>query len=126
MKTLEPYRSDHDRATVIYDGECPVCSNLIRYGSAVRAGHFSLVDGRSEPAVVAALRLEGIEINDTFVVISKGVTYLGHDGIAELSRVSERPLLRLLFSYSALNRLTYRVMARGRRVLLMLLGKNPI
>lgn len=118
--------------TVVYDGECPFCSNYVRLMALRRTvGTVALVDARDGGPVIEDLTRRGYDLNHGMVVRFGATLYYGADALVLLSTLSEdrgafgRSLSRLLRS-PARARLLYPVMKLGRRATLALLGRRLI
>jgi len=118
--------------TVVYDGECPFCSNYVRLMALRRSvGSVALVDARAGGPIVAELARRGYDLNNGMVVRHGQTLYYGPDALVLLSTLSEdrgvvgRTLARLLRDPSRA-RLLYPVMKLGRRATLALLGRKLI
>ncbi|MCB1502666.1 MAG: DUF393 domain-containing protein [Bauldia sp.] len=88
--------------TVIYDGDCPLCS---RYVHALRireaAGAVELVDARTCPDLVARFRAGGVDLDEAFVCFVDEELYAGGDAVNILALLSGES--------GALNRLNYHI-----------------
>lgn len=118
--------------TVVYDGECPFCSNYVRLMALRRSvGTVALVDAREGGPVVEDVTRRGYDLNNGMVVRHGQTLYYGPDALVLLSTLSEdrgaigRVLSRLLRSPSRA-RLLYPMMKFGRRATLALLGRRLI
>jgi predicted DCC family thiol-disulfide oxidoreductase YuxK len=117
---------------VIYDGDCPFCSNFVRlYRLRENVGSVELIDARQDQALVETLRKEGMEINDGMVVIWKSQKYHGADAMHLLSMLSAEKgafasVNRLLFRNRRLAECVYPVLVTGRRMTLVLMGRKLI
>jgi predicted DCC family thiol-disulfide oxidoreductase YuxK len=118
--------------TIFYDGECPFCSayvKLVKLKEAV--GPVTLIDARRRPEVVAAFRDQGVDLDDTMVVIYGGVAYAGAEAVEILSLLSSdtgfvnRLIARLLRDKRRAQRL-YPILRCGRNLALKLLGRSKI
>jgi len=118
--------------TVVYDGECPFCSNFVRLMALRRSvGTVALVDARAGGPLVEDLNRRGYDLNNGMVARHGRSLYYGADALVLLSTLSEdrgavgRTLARLLRD-PARARLLYPVMKLGRRATLALLGRRLI
>ena len=120
------------RMRIVYDGECPFCSNFVRlYRLRENVGVVELVDARTAPDLVASFRRDGMEINDGMVVLWDGRSYHGADAMNLLSMLGAQKgafaaMNRLLFASPRLARLVYPVLVLGRRATLALMGRKAI
>ncbi len=115
--------------TVVYDGECPFCSNYVHLMALRRSvGTVALVDARSGGPLVDEITRRGYDLNEGMVVRHGADLYYGPDALVLLSRLSDdrgvasRLLARLLRSPGRA-RLLYPAMKLGRRVTLLMLGR---
>lgn len=118
--------------TVVYDGECPFCSNYVRLMALRRSvGHVALVDARRGGPIVDEITRRDFDLNNGMVVRYGRTFYYGADALVLLSSLSEdgglvgSVLSRVLRS-PARARLLYPVMKLGRRATLLILGRTLI
>lgn len=117
--------------SVIYDGECPFCTNFAAFHAARRnADDMELINAREKPVLVQELRSKGMEINDGMVVIWQGQYYHGAEGMRLLSMLGVESgaflmLNKFLFGSGSVAAI-YPVLAAGRRLTLLLLGRKLI
>ena len=116
--------------TLIYDGECPVCT---AYSCNVDAGPAQIqrIDARSGNAEVQKAIEAGVDLDDGMVVLYKGKLYHGADAMHRMAMLSPKSglrnhLNRLMFGNLAIARATYPVLRAGRNALLRLLGRQKI
>jgi hypothetical protein len=68
---------------VLYDAECPVCSRYVAWTRLKEVcPHMALLNARERPVLVAKLRSEGIEINNSMVVRLGDMTLYGHQAFS--------------------------------------------
>ncbi|MGU3538886.1 DCC1-like thiol-disulfide oxidoreductase family protein [Methylobacterium sp. A54F] len=120
------------RLSVVYDGECPFCSNYVRLMALRRSvGPVALIDARLGGSLVEDIRQRGYDLDKGMVVRYGQHLYFGADALVLLSQLSEdetrigRGLARLLRS-PARARFLYPLMKLGRRATLLLLGRRLI
>jgi len=117
---------------IIYDGDCPFCSNYVRLVRLREAfGSVELIDARKRPDLVDALSAAGIDLNEGMVVRHRGRTYHGHAAIHFLARASGDGNLftrvtRAMFASERVARLVYPLLRFGRNTTLRLLRRAPI
>jgi predicted DCC family thiol-disulfide oxidoreductase YuxK len=119
-----------DDITLIYDGQCPVCT---AYSCNVDAGENQLkrVDARSgDPEVLKALKA-GVDLDEGMVVLHQGQLFHGADAMHRMALLVPRSgfrnrLNRLLFGNLSVARSVYPFMRAGRNTLLRLLGRKKI
>jgi predicted DCC family thiol-disulfide oxidoreductase YuxK len=118
--------------TVVYDGECPFCSNYVQLMALRRSvGAVALVDARSGGPVVDEITRRGYDLNHGMVVRYGPKLYYGADALVLLSSLSadgnaiSRALSRLLRSPTRA-RFLYPAMKLGRRATLLILGRKLI
>lgn len=90
----------HEIAWLVYDGECPVCTNWCRY-ARIRdtVGELRLVDARKPGVLMDEITAAGLDIDQGMVLKFKDVMYYGPDAIWMMSLLST--------SSGAFNRLNY-------------------
>lgn len=120
------------RAVILYDGECPVCGEYLSLLKIrERAGEVALVNARNRPDLVAGLRAVGYEINDGIVLAHDGSLLYGASAlslIAQLDGTGRRVnrLSAALFRAPLAGEAVYVLLKAARRLLLRLLGRDPI
>lgn len=117
---------------LLYDGECPVCSRYVLWTN-IRNKHpnISLLDARQQPELVAALRTEGVEINNTMFLQIDGQSFVGAAAMAKISiympqNTFSQRLLRRLTSSKLLFEKIYPGFVFGRKLLLTILRRRQI
>ena len=118
--------------TVIYDGECPFCSNYVRLMALRKAtGKVELVDARSDDPRVRDVQKQGFDLNEGMAALYGGKTYYGSDAIVLISvlagggSIFKRALSGLLRNPKRA-RFLYPYMKFGRNITLRALGRKPI
>ena len=120
------------RVWLVYDGECPMCSNYAQYLRLQQAvGEFVLVDARGGGPIVEEVRQLPHDLNDGMVVKIGERFYIGADALNVLALLSEdrgafNKLNRLAFSSPLISRVTYPMMKAVRWALLKLKRVAPI
>jgi len=107
----------HEIAWLVYDGECPVCTNWCRY-ARIRdtVGELRLVDARKPGELMDEITAAGLDIDQGMVLKFKDVMYYGADAIWMMSLLST--------SSGVFNRLNYWFFGSQRRARLFYpLGK---
>ncbi len=123
--------ADSDAVTLIYDGQCPVCT---AYSGAVRPAAGSTlkrIDARSDDPLVREAAEAGYDLDEGMIVLHGGRTYHGADAVSFMARRAPATglghrLHRLLLGSSAVARAVYPVLRAGRNTLLRLLGRKKI
>ncbi|MES2885407.1 MAG: DCC1-like thiol-disulfide oxidoreductase family protein [Pseudomonadota bacterium] len=121
-----------DEVTLIYDGECPVCS-AYSAGVDVQAGAGAVrrVDARSSDALVAQATAAGLDLDEGMVVVHRGQLHHGAEALHLMATLApakgfKNRLNRWLFGSLAVSRVLYPLLRAGRNALLWLLGKSKI
>ena len=119
-----------DDVTLIYDGQCPVCT---AYSCNVDAGPAQLhrIDARTGNAEVQKALEAGIDLDDGMVVLHQGKLYHGAEAMHRMALLSPKSglrnrLNRLMFGNLAVARAAYPVLRAGRNALLRMLGRQKI
>lgn len=116
---------------IIYDGECPFCSNYVRLIRLRETfGWVELIDAREKPDLVNALAAEGIDLNVGMAVRHDGRVYHGDAALHFLATASGRDNLftrvtRTIFASPRAARLIYPLLRLGRNATLRLRRRAP-
>jgi predicted DCC family thiol-disulfide oxidoreductase YuxK len=119
-----------DDITLIYDGQCPVCT---AYSCNVDSGDAQLkrIDARSSDPNVQAAVDAGFDLDEGMVVLHQGKLYHGAEAMHRMALLSPKSglrnrLNRLMFGNLAIARALYPALRAGRNALLRLLGRQKI
>lgn len=119
-----------DDVTLIYDGQCPVCT---AYSCNVDAGPAKLnrIDARSDHAEVERAKAAGFDLDEGMVLLHQGQLYHGAEAMHRMALLAPNSglrnrLNRLLFGNLAVARAVYPGLRAGRNMLLRLLGRKKI
>ena len=121
-----------DRVQLIYDGECPLCSNYAQFLKLKQSvKELTLIDARQGGLVVEEVRRLPHDLNDGMVAVVDGRYYVGHEALNELALLAEgrgvfNRINRLAFNSPVAARLGYPWLKLGRWLLLKLKGVAPI
>jgi len=116
---------------VLYDGACPACSRYVAATGLRERGDITLIDARTNPALVAEHAAAGRRIDDGMVVAIDGVVHYGADATRKLAEIG-RPasgasrFLLWLVGTAPWARALYPALSAGRRGLLRLIGRDLI
>lgn len=125
-------RRQVDQVRLVYDGECPLCSNYAQFLKLKQSvKEFTLIDARQGGPVVEEVRGLPHDLNDGMVAIVDGRYYVGHEALNELALLAEsrgvfNRINRLAFNSPVAARLGYPWLKLGRWLLLKLKGVAPI
>jgi predicted DCC family thiol-disulfide oxidoreductase YuxK len=117
---------------VIYDGDCPFCSNYVHLAALRDAvGSLELVDARSGDPRIRDIQKRGFDLNEGMIAIVGNKIYHGADAVVLLSTLggNRGPFARLLSRvFRDPNRAhkLYPCLKMGRRLALRLLGRSQI
>lgn len=120
------------RNFLLYDGDCPFCSNYVRMVQLRKAvGPVELLDMRQHPDLVAHFRDRGYDLNEGMLLRLDGHIYWGADCINRLALLSSDSDLfnqvnAAIFRRPCLSAVLYPFMTRGRALTLALLGKKKM
>lgn len=123
---------DSQTTYIIYDGECPFCSQyvkLLRLRQSV--GQIELVDGRQTHPAVDHVERAGFVLNNEMALVHRGTIYSGAECINRLALLSTRSgvfnrLNALAFSSAPVSRVAYPVLRSLRNLTLRLMGRGPL
>lgn len=117
--------------TLIYDGECFFCSNYVGLlNLKASVGDILLINARDR-AAVSALGLQPAKLNEGMVLLLDGEHYAGADAIHRIALLSTSSTTfnrfnRAAFRRRGLAKLLYPLLKLGRRIYLLLAGKELI
>lgn len=117
---------------VLYDGECPICAAYMGIAQLKRLHpELAILNGREHPDIVAGLRTQGHEINESILVRWNGRVYAGGAATKIISDLgSDNPFLRRTALYglggAPWSNVLYPYLRSGRNALLRLLGRPMI
>ena len=129
---LENELKHGSRLSVVYDGDCPLCSayvTMTRIRDAV--GMPTLVNARERPDLVRALARSGVDLDSGMAVYYEGRTYAGGEAMHLLELLSEPsgPFDRLtsaLLRRRSVALWVYPAFRSGRNLLLKLRNRPPL
>jgi predicted DCC family thiol-disulfide oxidoreductase YuxK len=121
-----------DKTLIIYDGDCIFCKNyarLVRLRETV--GDVEMIDARSSDPRIAEYWRRGYDLNEGMLFVYKGRVHYGSEAvhvIASLSNPSSwfSRLNIVIFSRKLAADLLYPILKIGRRVTLILRGRQLI
>ena len=119
-------------AWLVYDGECPLCSNYTRYLSIKESGiELVPVDARTGGPIVNEIRKLPHNLDEGMVLKMDGRFYVGHQALNALALLSDRSgllsrLNRLIFGSPTTARLGYPLLKMSRRIILTIKGIPPL
>jgi predicted DCC family thiol-disulfide oxidoreductase YuxK len=120
------------KSFVLYDGECPICASYMALLELRRFHpHIEILDARRHPTLVARLRAQGFEVNESLLVKLGATVYAGADATALLSDLSsEQGWVRRLSVWAIggapWSRILYPYLRGTRNLLLRILGRPLI
>ena len=125
---------DHDGPVnfVLYDGDCPVCTAYMAVAQLKRLRpDFQILDARKEPRLVARLRREGHEVNDSMLVRLGSDIYEGAAATRLIAALGSRNpwgrrLALFLVSGGPFGATIYPLQRACRNLLLRVLGRPQI
>ena len=122
----------NESSTLVYDGDCPVCKQYVRYLRLREAvGPVELVSARDHHPVVLWLQQEGFDLNEGIAFVRGKTVYFGKDCVTHLALLSTPVGLfnrvnAAVFSSERASTYLYPVLKMGRQLLLFILGRKPI
>ena len=127
-----PNGFDDSITWVVYDGECPFCTQyvkLVRLREAI--GKVKPINAREDHPVVRYVKSKGIDLNQEMALVTKGEVLAGPDVIHRLALLSTgsgffNGLMSRVFASRGLTRFMYPMMRAGRNATLALLGRKAI
>ncbi|UIK04982.1 DCC1-like thiol-disulfide oxidoreductase family protein [Neorhizobium galegae] len=124
--------SDSPALTIIYDGECPFCSQyvkLLKLRDAV--GKVELVNARDEHPAVDIVRSAGVVLDHTMAMVQGGKIYSGAECVTRLALLSTgsdrfNRFNSFIFRHPTVSRAAYPLLRSGRALALRLLGRRKM
>lgn len=121
-----------DHMQVIYDGECPFCTNyvgLMKLRESVQ--NVELIDGRTNHPTVRMLVDRGYDLNEGMVVVYNGEIHHGKDAVVFLSSLTgdlglPGKIISAILRNERRSSVLYPIMRAGRRLTLAALGRSQI
>lgn len=119
-------------ALIIYDGDCIFCQNYVRLVHLREmVGKVDLVDARSDDPRVAEYQRQGYDLNEGMIFVWNGRVYHGSDAVNVLGGLSTtttwfNTINRMVFSSPLASRALYPLLKIGRRITLLVRGKDLI
>lgn len=117
---------------LVYDGQCPVCNNYVRFLELRKKfPEIELLDARQNrdhPAVIEIVKA-GYVIDEGMVLVEGDNIHYGADAIYKLSEAGESwfsKINNLMFRSKSRSNMLYPLMMRGRSLLLKILGIKKI
>ncbi|GAM98198.1 hypothetical protein U91I_01830 [alpha proteobacterium U9-1i] len=117
---------------VVYDGECPFCSQYVRLVKLREAvGPVKLINARDDHPAVRYLQSQGVDLNQEMALIMNGEHFTGPECMHRLSLMSTdagffNVLVARMFSNRRATKTLYPVLRAGRNLTLRMLGRRPI
>lgn len=119
-------------ALLVYDGECPVCRNYVKYiRISELVDQFTLINGRENHPVIEEINQRNIDLNEGIVLKLDDVYYHGDEAMHVLALISSRSGLfnkinHAIFKSPRMSKLLYPLMRGGRNCLLKILRIDKI
>lgn len=117
---------------VVYDGDCPFCSQFVKFVRLREAaGKVELINAREPHPIVERLGKMGIRLNEEMALVMGDEVYTGPDCMNRLALMSTGAGLfnsvnAAIFSSRRVSRLLYPMLRLGRNATLRLLGRSGI
>ena len=124
--------SEHSSITLVYDGECPVCSAYCKALALRRLdSEFKVLNAREPHPIVREINRLGLDMNEGLILKINGEYYHGADAINRLALLTTsggmfNRINYYVFRSRFLSRMLYPILRTGRNLLLILLGKAKI
>ena len=115
--------------TVVFDGECPVCT---AYSCSIAAdGANTIVNARDGGELVEQLTAQGFDLDEGMAVIHDGKVFHGSEAIRIMALHGPRHgmlgrLNHVVFRSAARSRFLYPILRSGRNLLLRMLGRRKL
>lgn len=121
-----------DGTFIVYDGECPFCSQFVRLLKLREAiGPVTLLNARNEHPIVDRVRAAGVDLDQEMALVMGGTIHAGAECINRLALMSTasgpfNAVNAWIFSSPRRAQVLYPIMRAGRNATLRLLGRSQI
>lgn len=129
--TFQPSdRPIEPRTAIIYDGECPFCSNYVHYMKLKdTVGVVELVDARCGGQFVREVIAKGYDLDEGMVFFYNGEFYHGSQAMEMIAKLSSssntlNKINHVIFSSKKTSRILYPCLRFFRNLTLRLLGRK--
>ncbi|MBX2886801.1 MAG: DUF393 domain-containing protein [Granulosicoccus sp.] len=118
--------------SIIYDGECPVCTAYVRHVRLRQNfSQIKLVNARENLEIAQRYRDKGMSLDDGMVVLLDDSEFYAADAINVIALLSSSSglfnrLNALIFRHQPVAKIFYPLMKSGRALLLRMLGRSKI
>jgi len=118
--------------TIVYDGECPFCSDYIsRLKLQAHCGPITLINAREQSPSVAAYWHAGFDLDQGMVAVLDGQAHYGSHAVTLLARLSDpsdlfNRLNAWLLARPKISAFLYPLFKRARRAALAVKGIGPL
>jgi predicted DCC family thiol-disulfide oxidoreductase YuxK len=118
------------KCSLLYDGQCPMCSTFARFAETAESGQLKKIDARQDSALRTQATAADMDLDYGIVVEHQGVLHYGADAATCLAKRNHKSwqakLLYWPFRFRWLSSLIYPVLVHIRRLLLWLGRKGLI
>ncbi|HUI21163.1 MAG TPA: DCC1-like thiol-disulfide oxidoreductase family protein [Methylocella sp.] len=120
------------RAWIVYDGECPFCSNYVAlYRMRAQFGEVHLINARDDVPIVQEIRARGFDLDKGMVLKLGDDFYHGDKCMHMLALMSSESntinrINKWIFSHQQRARILYPFLVAGRNFTLLLMGRRKI
>ena len=117
---------------IFYDGECPFCTNYVKYIRLKEAsGQLDLVNIREDAQAFKLLTAKNFDLDEGMVAEVDGQYYHGEDALHIMALMSSKSSLfnkmnAAVFSSHKLSKFLYPILRAGRNLTLFFLGKERL
>lgn len=121
-----------ENITLIYDGECPVCTAYsCAVGVSPEDGALRRINARGDDALIRKATEAGLDLDEGMVVVHRGELHHGADALHLMAKLAPAKGIRnrvnkALFGSRTIARISYPALRAGRNLLLRMLGRKKI
>ena len=132
IQNLETHPFELGKITIIYDGECPVCSAYIKISIIKKTyGEVRLINARNESEIIFFLKNLKLDINEGIVVFFNDKLYYASDAMNILAILGSNvkylsKFINFFFKNKIFCNFIYPLLKFGRRCLLFILRRKLI
>ena len=125
--------SDKTNVTIIYDGECPFCSQYVQFVNIKNNPDYvvRMKNAREHKILASSYKQSEFDLNDGMIVIINDQLYYGSDAVHAMAMLASSDTLArkinfFIFRHKTLSYILYPLMKAVRTLTLKIMGRKKI